>query len=105
MEIDLLGYIANKVSCEFVSDIRMCQDWSRTCAIFRCVLHIDASECTLREWNDAAQYITGEDIRFKNREAARNCILNFLRRKAHTGVGMYVSTSEKDNHDPGGNKR
>lgn len=82
MEIDLLEYIASKLSCEFISDLRVCQDWMEMSALSRCVSQIDASACSLREWADAAQYITGADIRFYDREAAKDYILRYSKAKA-----------------------
>lgn len=83
MEIDLLEYIASKLSCEFISDLRLCRDWMEMSVLCRCVSQIDASACSLREWTDAAQYISGAGIRFYDREAAKDYILRYLKAKAY----------------------
>jgi hypothetical protein len=79
MEIDLLEYIASNVSGAFVSDIKACTNCAKRCGMFRCVSKINPGACSLSEWNDAAQYITGAPICFTDREAAKDFILGYLR--------------------------
>jgi hypothetical protein len=79
MEIDLLEYIASKISGVFISDIRPCTDFSKRIAMTRCISRIDSNACSLREWNDVAQYITGAHMHFYDREAAKEFILCYLK--------------------------
>lgn len=78
MEIDLLEYIAAKTSCEYVSDIKTCLNWSKKSAMMLCIYRIAPEICSLQEWNDAVRYITGNDVHFYERGAAKGFILEFL---------------------------
>ena len=80
MEIELLEYIASRISCEFISDIKACSGWPALSAMSRCISNINSKDCTLHEWNDAVQYITGEGIHFADNEAAKGFILRYLKR-------------------------
>jgi hypothetical protein len=79
VEIDLLEYLALKCGFAFLSDLRFAhidRDQMRTLSI--CIRRIPPRTCALCEWNDAVNYITSEDKRFRDEAAAKEYLLRYL---------------------------
>ena len=83
VKLGLLDYISFKTGCTFLSDLH---DRRNLPYVQSAVLRLKPSLFGLEEWNDAARYITGEDVDFKTREEAARFILS-------EGVGLSKSLS------------
>ncbi len=78
MHVELLEYIAANTSSEYISDLRSSYSCLKKRAVLRCISRIDPEECSLREWNNAANYITGQHVHFQCRSDAKAFILEHL---------------------------
>ena len=70
VEIDLLDYLAYRMGCGVLSDLRLFRQSER---LRRLTAAIPLDSCSEREWLDAAQYLTGYDC--ASALEARNCLV------------------------------
>ena len=68
----LLEILAFKSSCMYLSDLRFHKNLP---SVQHALQEIDPECYCLREWNDAVQYLTGENMNFSTREEALNYLL------------------------------
>lgn len=74
MEIGLLEDLAGQLGCMYLSDLHRAERRR----LSRCLQTFRAETYSLWEWNDAAQYLTGTEIRFSSQEAAKKFLLDAL---------------------------
>lgn len=74
MEMSLLEELAGQLGCMYLSDLHRAKPWW----VGRCLRNLHAETYSLWEWNDAAQYLTGMEIRFSSQEAAKEFLLDAL---------------------------
>lgn len=73
VKLGLLDYLSFKAGCLYLSDLH---DRRNLPYVQSAVLRVKPSLFGLEEWNDAARYITGEDVNFKTREEAAQYLLS-----------------------------
>ena len=74
MEIGLLEDLAGQLGCMCLSDLHRAERRR----LSRCLQTFRAETYSLWEWNDAARYLTGAEIRFSDRKEAKKILLNAL---------------------------
>ena len=67
--MELLEYLRIQTDCAYISDLRGC---TRFHSIKNALHDLDIQQYSLKEWNAAASYITGEALTFSEVEAAAN---------------------------------
>lgn len=77
MNEGLLDRIANTLNCTFLSDLRKP---SLSASICSTISHIAPDCYSLREWKDAAEYITLSSRDFSSSEEAREYLMNYTAR-------------------------
>lgn len=75
--MELLEYLRIQTDCAYISDLRGC---TRFHSIKNALHDLDIQQYSLKEWNAAVSYITGEVLTFSKVEAAAN-YLETLSRK------------------------
>ena len=71
--MDLLEFLAAKAGCIYLSDLRQPYLFS---SVYHTLKRLDAEAFSLREWNDAATYLTQKPCSFESPEQARQYLLN-----------------------------
>lgn len=69
----LLDILAEKAGCMYLSDLRQPHVNS---ILIHSLREIDSSAFGLREWNEAAEYLTGKNCSFESREEVKKYILD-----------------------------
>lgn len=73
-----MEYLALKCGSAYISDIR--KEVNRPCrmSLRRCVERIAPEKCSLKEWEEAAGYITGEKRKIGGEREARDQLIQWL---------------------------
>ena len=71
--LGLLENLSFKVGCMYLSDLRYNENLYNIQHELR---SIDPNIYSLKEWNDAVNYITGKDVSFDNSETALEFLIN-----------------------------
>ncbi len=79
IELPLLETLSNRMNCEYLSDLRFLSGWQRL-RLAREIEKIPCGAATLREWNDALEYLTGSASE-QTAEAARQQLQVLIRQK------------------------
>lgn len=79
VQVDLLEFLTLKSCCMYLSDLH---NRENLLSVQHAVRGLDTSLFSLAEWNDAVQYITGEDVSFPSREEAVQYLMNRRDRRA-----------------------
>ena len=70
----LLDTIAMKMNTEYLSDIRLVKDYDEVKSIIR---NFSEESFAISEWNDAVEYLTGENKNFETVSEAKEFLLKF----------------------------
>ncbi len=76
----LLDYLADKMGCAYLSDLKFLNDWQRT-RLYTEIEKIQAETFSPKEWNDTLEYLTGMASDEKTAKKSRECLLLFLEKK------------------------
>ena len=71
----LLEELAGQLGYVYLSDLHRTGSWE----LRNCLRDVPAEAYSLREWNDAAQYLTGDKINASARTEAKRLLLEALR--------------------------
>ncbi|WP_295581046.1 hypothetical protein [uncultured Oscillibacter sp.] len=74
-KVDFLEWLALRSGCDYLSDLRVPHNPERVAAS---LLDVTAEQCSLAEWNEAVQYLTGAPGAFQSAGEARDHLLQFL---------------------------
>lgn len=74
--MSLLEWMSNACGCTFLSDLCFLQKWEKVRLAHR-LEQIPPDRISLREWNDALQYLAGA-LPEKTQQAAREALLRAL---------------------------
>ncbi|MCD2493008.1 hypothetical protein LQE92_10245 [Lacrimispora sp. NSJ-141] len=77
--MELLEYLRIQTDCAYISDLR---GSTRFHSIKNAIDHCHVQQYSLREWNDAVEYITGKAILFSKAEEAAECLKSYLGSRA-----------------------
>lgn len=69
----LLEFLAFKCGCLYLSDLH---GHGNMPLVQHAIREINPDQYDLKEWNDAVQYITGENVSFSTRQEALHYLLN-----------------------------
>ena len=75
MEIGLLDYLAFKAGCTYLSDLHQPENLRQAQHVLRHWTDPDAF--SLKEWNDAAAYLTGEQAEFETPRQALDYLKDY----------------------------
>lgn len=78
MKIEFLEYLALKSGCMYISDIKACRKRPVIAALLVCIQQVAPIDCSPQEWNEAIQYIAGEDVHFEDSSMAKRYLLKVL---------------------------
>ena len=68
----LLETLAMKIGCSYLSELHTSYRFREIC---REIKKLDMEKFSMKEWNDAVDYITGEKVVFSSPEDAREYLL------------------------------
>ena len=80
--LPLLESLSQMIGCMYLSDLHFLTDLQKARLVFavHCLVSADAD---IREWNDAASYITGYPAVFKTKEDAAKSIIRYCTVTSH----------------------
>lgn len=79
VKLGLLDYLSFKAGCMYLSDLH---NQENLLFVQHAIRGIAPALFSLEEWNDAVQYITGENVSFPSREEAVQYLMNQGGRRA-----------------------
>lgn len=77
--MELLEYLRIQTDCEYISDLSRC---TRFYSIKNALCGLDVQQYSLKEWNDAAVYISGETVSFSRAEEAAEYLKNLSKKRS-----------------------
>lgn len=72
MKFQLIDYLAYKLNCRYISDLHFLPEFM----VKQEVQQIPVEQCSLKEWEDLASYLCGEEKKFRLARDAKDFILN-----------------------------
>ncbi|MFR9310059.1 hypothetical protein [Hydrogeniiclostridium mannosilyticum] len=70
--LDLLEFLTYQSGCDFLSDLH---DPENSSFVYKAIYRIEPEQFSLKEWNEAARYITGRNVAFCSRREAYRFLL------------------------------
>lgn len=96
-EIPLLDALSIQADCDYLSDLRCLSGWQKM-RLARALERVPADAASLKEWNDALDYLV-RDPPQETAQAARERLIQSLSQPRQTGPGFGTKCPEAKYRD------